>query len=214
MVYGAEKGHCGGCVASSEMCPRSHTSTRATVRTELSPHAPTHTPRTHATPTHQQRVVFVRVVYNAPGLRPESRFVARREDRGRSCAKTRTSGALHRGTCDDCSERGAWGARMRSAAVWVMAKAWRGEKTGDGRVRRRGRLARCTEEHAMTAASGVRGVRGCGAQLCGCWRKRGAARRPGTAAGSSGAVRRVRAHRWLRSACCVEIEHTSLHFLK
>ena len=31
--------------------PRSHTSTRATVRTELSPHAPTHTPRTHATPT-------------------------------------------------------------------------------------------------------------------------------------------------------------------
>ena len=55
--------------------PRSHTSTRATVRTELSPHAPTHTPRTHATPTQQQRVVFVRVVYNAPGLRPESRFV-------------------------------------------------------------------------------------------------------------------------------------------
>ena len=58
--------------------------------------------------------------------------VARREDRGRSCAKTRTSGALHRGTCDDCSERGAWGARMWSAAVWVLAKAWRGEKTGDG----------------------------------------------------------------------------------
>ena len=55
--------------------PRSHTSTRATVRTELSPHAPTHTPRTHATPTQQQRVVFVRVVYNAPGLRPERRFV-------------------------------------------------------------------------------------------------------------------------------------------
>jgi hypothetical protein len=55
--------------------PRSLTSTSATVRTELSPHAPTHTPRTHATPTQQQRVVFVRVVYNAPGLRPESRFV-------------------------------------------------------------------------------------------------------------------------------------------
>ena len=55
--------------------PRSHTSTRATVRTELSPHAPTHTPRTHATPTQQQRVVFVRVVYNAQGLRPERRFV-------------------------------------------------------------------------------------------------------------------------------------------
>ena len=46
--------------------------------------------------------------------------------------RRRTSGALDRGTCDDCSERGAWGARMWSAAVWVLAKAWRGEKTGDG----------------------------------------------------------------------------------
>jgi len=94
-------------------------------------------------------------VVNGTGYGARVRLYWAREECVGSCAKTRTSGALDRGTCDDCSERGAWGARMRSAAVWVLAKAWRGEKTGDGgRQFRGGASSACAQVAAKRVLCG------------------------------------------------------------
>ena len=46
---------------------------------------------------------------------------------------------------------------MRSAAVWVMAKAWRGEKTGDGgRQFRGGASSACAQVSARRVLCGDR----------------------------------------------------------